>query len=134
MSGSIYKIGAIITEQKKLLVVRKDVPGGTEWIMPGGKPEGREKPFETLKRELREELQLEVVRASFFGRFKETAVFEGVPLLVDAYVVVVRGVPTPSSEITECTLIDRSYNEKGVILGAVLEKLIVPRLISEGLM
>lgn len=49
----IDKVGGIILRGKKLLVVRKRTKDNREeYIIPGGKREGNETDFETLKREL----------------------------------------------------------------------------------
>lgn len=78
--NAINKIGALIFRKKNFLVVKKNVPNRTEYILPGGKPEGNENSLETLKRELMEELCVEVTKANFLGEFEDIATFEGVPL------------------------------------------------------
>ena len=50
----IDKVGGIILKDKMILVQRKK-NNREECIIPGGKREGQETDFETLKRELREE-------------------------------------------------------------------------------
>ena len=49
----IDKVGGIILRGKELLVVKKRTKDNREeYIIPGGKREGNETDFETLKREL----------------------------------------------------------------------------------
>ncbi len=64
----IDKVGGVILKGKKLLVVRKRTKDNREeYIIPGGKREGNESDFETLKRELSEEIQVELIETSPFG-------------------------------------------------------------------
>ncbi|UPT64918.1 MAG: NUDIX domain-containing protein [Hyphomonadaceae bacterium JAD_PAG50586_4] len=60
----VNKIGLAIIEDDRLLLVRK--AGLEQLILPGGKPEGDETDTETIVREIREELECEVVLHSLF--------------------------------------------------------------------
>lgn len=131
---SIHKIGAVILNDRKILVVRKYVAGRVEYIIPGGRSEDGETHEDTLRRELREELQLEVESYRLFGSFSETAVFEGIPINMDVYFVETTGVPHCDSEIKELLWIDRDYETQDIKLGTVLGKHVIPMLISQGLM
>lgn len=130
---SIYKVGAIIIKNGHILVVKKDIPGQQEYILPGGKAEGSEEPLETLQRELREELDIELVDTQWFGRFQEVATFENVPLLMDVYIVNIKGDPSPHSEIQDCLWIDRTYRQRGILLGNVLERQIITELMKRSI-
>ena len=134
MEKPIHKVGAAILRDKKLLVVRKLREDRVVYILPGGKAEAHEEPLQTLTRELREELQIELVSASYLRRFRANAVFEDAPLAIDVYLVDFEGIPTPDSEIKECVWIDRTYRERGINLSPVLDVDIVPYLVSRGLM
>lgn len=96
--------------------------------------EDYETPIEALTRELKEELDVELIDANFFGRIHEVAVFEEVPLTMDLYTVQFVGVPAPHSEIAECLWIDRNYGDVAIELSPALERELVPRLLKEGLM
>ena len=57
----IDKVGGAIIKDKKILVQRKK-NNRAECIIPGGKRKDGETDFETLKRELWEELDVELVK------------------------------------------------------------------------
>jgi len=131
--GAIFKVGALIVQDGKLLVVRKRTADDrTEYIMPGGRKEGYETDQETIERELLEELQVRVISIEHFGSFDEIAVFENIPIHIEAYSVTISGTPVPSSEIKEYIWIDRDYAASGILLGSVLARHVVPRLSEAG--
>lgn len=129
----IDKVGGIILKNKKILVQRKK-NNREECIIPGGKREGRETDFETLKRELMEELTVELIDMKFIGGYDDIAVFSDKPIHVQAYLVEVRGKIKCNNEIKEAIWIDRNYKEEGIKVGSILGKYIIPELIKQGLM
>ena len=99
-TAALDKIGWIILKDKRLLVVQKKTKDNrSEFIFPGGKREGSESDLETLARELNEELQVELVSAEPFGGFDDIAIFENVPIHIEAYIANVTGEPRCDSEI-----------------------------------
>lgn len=130
----IYKIGAIILDAGRLLVVRKKGADRSEYIIPGGKPEGSEEPKQTLVRELQEELQVGVMSISYFATFRETAIFERVPMTMAVYVTEVVGTPVAAAEIDDIQWIDRYYAKSGIALGTVLSRHVIPALVHRGQM
>lgn len=60
---------ALLISGDRVLVVRRppDRPFPHQWEFPGGKVEFGEHPWDALRRELREELNLRVTRGRFFG-------------------------------------------------------------------
>ena len=70
----IDKVGGVILKDKQILVQRKKNKR-EECIIPGGKRKGKETDFETLKRELQEELTVDLVSAEFFGGYDDIACF-----------------------------------------------------------
>lgn len=127
----IDKIGGIILKDKKLLVVQKKTKDNRpEYIIPGGKREGNETDIETLSRELKEEIQVDLVGTKPFGGFDDIAVFENIPIHIEVYYADIEGEPKCDSEIKSLVWIDRDYKEQGIELGSVLGKYVVPKLIE----
>jgi len=136
-SGTVRmtKIGAVIQDDtRRLLVVKKHVPGRDTYIIPGGLPEGTETQQETLERELLEELGVKVVSSVLFGNYEEPSEFEDAILSMTVFDVTIEGVPSPQSEIIDALWIDRNYAAKGVSIGSTLANHVVPRLIELGRM
>ena len=82
----IDKVGGVILKDKKILVQRKK-NNREECIIPGGKREGNETDFETLKRELDEELDVELLNAEFLGGYDDIACFSDEHFLIQKSVV-----------------------------------------------
>lgn len=61
---------AIIKKEEKFLIAKRKIGGvvGGKWEFPGGKMECNESPRECLKRELKEELNIEVAVGDFFNQ------------------------------------------------------------------
>lgn len=129
----IDKVGGIILKDKKILVQRKK-NNREECIIPGGKREGNETDFETLKRELYEELDVELLNAKFIGGFDDIAVFSNEPIHVQTYIAEIKGKIKCKNEIKEAIWIDRNYIEQGIEVGSILGKYVIPELVKKGFM
>jgi len=129
----IDKVGGIILKDKKILVQRKN-NNREECIIPGGKREGNETDFKTLKRELLEELTVELLEAEFLGEYFDKACFSDKPISVKTYLTKVKGEIICANEIKEAIWIDRNYQQKNIKLGSILEKHVIPELIKRNLM
>ena len=120
----IHKIGAIILNNKRILVGKKH----DKFIIPGGRIEAGENYVDCLKRELREEFGVDVLSHEYFGTFEDEAALDpGMKIKMDVYLVGVKGKPRASGEITEALYMN-SKNKNSVKLGSILEKFVIPEL------
>lgn len=129
----IDKVGGVILKDNKILVQRKN-NNREECIIPGGKREGKETDFETLKRELQEELSVELVEVEYIGTYQDFAVFSGKPLQVITYIATIKGEIKCNNEIKEAIWIDRNYKKQGIKVGSILGEHVIPELIKRNLM
>lgn len=99
----IERISWILLQDGKLLAVRS--AGKTAWYIPGGKREPGETDAETLIREVKEELNVELLPDSIrlYGVFEGPAhgKAEGTVVRLSCYTADYTGVLTPSSEVEE---------------------------------
>ncbi len=129
----IDKVGGVILKDKKILVQRKN-NNREECIIPGGKRKNGESDFETLKRELYEELTVDLVDTEFIGGYDDIAVFSNEPIHVQTYIATIKGDIKCNNEIKEAIWIDRDYAKKGIKVGSILGEHVIPKLIERGLM
>ncbi|MGV9001809.1 MAG: NUDIX domain-containing protein [Candidatus Saccharimonadaceae bacterium] len=114
---------AIIIKNKKLLLLTGH--GADFYWTPGGGVEGDETPIEALHREVKEELNEDIIT------FTEYFTYDYEDQHVSSYIVTVSGGFRVSSEITGYiwySLGDKQKLSKG------LEFVLLPKLIKDGLM
>jgi len=126
----IEKVGAAIVRNKKVLVVRKAGQPSPEFFTAGGKIEEGETHYQTLARELKEELGVDVERLEYLGSYRDVAVFEAVPIVIHAYYVEVTGEPRPSAEIRELKWIGKS--DADISVSSIMANQIIPELERSG--
>ncbi len=95
MKTVIVTAGVIVQEEKVLVAQRReDVPHGLLWEFPGGKVKEGEEPREALRRELKEELDVEAEVGEIFD-----AVFHPYPaypvFLLVYHCRIMKGDPKP---------------------------------------
>ena len=129
----IDKVGGVILKDKKILVQRKK-NDREECIIPGGKRKENETDFETLKRELQEELTINLIGAEFLGGYDDIACFSNEPIHVQTYLAKIEGEIKCNNEIKEAIWIDKNYREQGIKVGSILGEHVIPKLIERGLM
>ena len=64
-------VGGLIYQNKKILICQRKKEGdhSLKWEFPGGKLNNFEENQEALKRELKEELNIEIIKMSFFDEY-----------------------------------------------------------------
>lgn len=124
---SIEKVGAAIVRNNKVLVVRKEGQPSSEFFTAGGKIEQGETHYQTLVREVKEELGVDIRHSEYIGTFHDQAVFEEVPIIIYAYYVEVVGEPRPSAEISELKWIGRD-DKSGSPISSIMIHQIIPEL------
>lgn len=125
--NTIHKIGAIILKDKKILVGKKR----DKYIIPGGIVEEGEDHTNCLKRELKEELDVNLISTEFFGTFEDEAALDpGMKIKMHVYYATIKGEPKASAEIKELMYVD-SKNQSDIKLGSILEKFVIPELIKK---
>lgn len=129
----IDKVGGVILKDKKILVQRKK-NDREECIIPGGKRKENENDFETLKRELQEELTVNLIGAEFLGEYDDIACFSNEPIHVQTYFAQIEGKIKCNNEIKEAIWIDKNYRKQGIKVGSILGEHVIPKLIEMGLM
>lgn len=99
----IDKVALLYVKDGKILSTRSK--GKDKYYLPGGKREGDEADLETLAREIREELSVDLVEATarFYGTFEAQAhgKEEGVLVKMTCYTTEFEGEPKADSEIAE---------------------------------
>ncbi len=127
----IDKVALIFVRNKKLLSV---VPKGKNvFYMPGGKREAGESDEQTLMREIKEEMSVNIITESikYYGTFEAEAHDQKKGTVVRAicYTAAFEGEPKPSSEIESIAWLSSADANKVPPLG----KLILADLKKKGL-
>ncbi|NMP26162.1 NUDIX domain-containing protein [Rahnella sp. SAP-1] len=128
---TIIKCSAIIIRNRSLLLTRKQ--GTTIFISPGGKPLQGEDHLSCLRREIREELNVEAAEIRPFGLFHGIAEFESVAIENHVYQVEVVGQPVASSEIAEIAWVNYRKPPCEVGVASVFRDNVLPLLYQKEL-
>ncbi|MBW2973445.1 NUDIX domain-containing protein [Candidatus Woesearchaeota archaeon] len=128
---TIRKAGALIINDKKLLIVKPK--GKPYFINPGGKYEAGETAENCLRRELKEELQVNVTSMKHFKTYTvDKAAHSNHPLILELYFVKISGKIIPSSEIAIFQWMSKAdFDARKFNTPSSFEKYI-PDLIKEG--
>ena len=94
-------VAAIFSEHNKVLAMKRAAhkPAAGKWEFPGGKIEPGETPEQAIKREIREELNIEITSLAHFDNSKTiTAEWE---VELDCFLVESDSMPTESTDYDE---------------------------------
>ena len=128
------RIAGMVVEDGKLLMLRgKNHP---ELWTPGGKVDEGESDEECLKRELMEEMGVELVEANFFREYSSPSFYNPTKFttLQRVYITKIKGELVPAMEIKDHIWLtkDDFYNGKYPMIDITKDK-ILPDLIKEGI-
>lgn len=127
----IVKCAAIIISQQSLLLTRKR--GTTVFISPGGKPLAGEDHLSCLRRELQEELGVQIKYFKPFGLFHGRAEFESVAIENHVYHVEIAGLPRAGSEIEEIAWVNYRKPPCEIAVGSIFRDNVMPLLYQQEL-
>lgn len=129
----IWKAAAVMIKDRKLLVNKSHKYDF--YLSPGGKIEAGETPEESLIRELKEEMNVEVTRDDFYHLNTVEAPATNDPskvLRMEIFMVESwKGELLPSNEIEEIKWIDSTYPVENV--GSIITRHIIPDLKAKNL-
>lgn len=133
----ITKASAILIRDRKVLIVRKK--GLDTWISLGGKPEPGETMEDALRREVKEEVGLELSEEPKEYHISPIEPVAGKPeltIIIYTYLISADGEPklNPEDNVEELHWLSRAEFESGEFeLGSVLQQFVVPKLIEDDL-
>jgi 8-oxo-dGTP diphosphatase len=124
--------GIIIHSDKVLMQLGK---GYKELWTPGGKVDGNETDEECLRRELQEELGIEILDFKFFKEYLTEDFYTGKYKIIERiYLIKINGEPKPNAEIESIVWLTKDdYLNKKFPMIPHTEKDLIPDLISEGI-
>lgn len=130
----IRKSTAIIIKNKKLLLVTNKDRQVFFWT-PGGKLDKGETPEQALRRELKEELNIEVTKETHYFTYLSKKEEDNKPRKVYCYFIQYSGNPSCQSEIKELLWVSKKDIENNTVkLQQGVSLHLIPRLINDGLL
>lgn len=125
----------IFNKDRELLVLRKKTPNNRkECILPGGKREKGENDEQTLRRELFEELGVEIDSLTYYKQYLDKAIFEeGEDFQQTTYITKLNSNNiNVENEIKEALWIKSDYENIGIVCNPTLKLKIILDLIKDG--
>jgi 8-oxo-dGTP diphosphatase len=128
-TGTVLRViaAAVLGPRGLLLVSKRAAP--EVFYLPGGKPEPDEAPLDCLRRELREELGVDIERAHPFVEVRAPAALEGVEMWMSVFLARLAGVPAPAAEIAALRWWP---HEPALGLAPAVRDFVIPRLRGSG--
>ncbi|MFC0561544.1 NUDIX hydrolase [Halalkalibacter alkalisediminis] len=122
----IKKVGAAIINNGRLLAVsKKESPDF--FMLPGGKIEAGESEIDALRRELKEEISVELISYKHLGKYL-TIVMDGKEKLeLSVYETLYKGDPIPDNEIADIKWLPLD-SEKSKFIGSGITDFTLPTL------
>lgn len=121
-------IAATVLSARGLLLVSKRAAPGV-FYLPGGKPEPHEEALACLRRELREELRVDIVAATPLFEVRARAALERATMDMTVFLTKVRGTPAVGAEISDLAW----WPERiGVEVAPAVRDVVIPRLEALG--
>jgi len=127
--SDIHKVAGVLLRDGKLLVAREE--GKDTFMIPGGKIDEGENKEETLIRELKEELSVDVIGKVFLDTFRRKAHGKDCDVVMYCYFVDHVGDIKANSEIEDLRWVGK---DSDVPIGSVIKECIIPKLVEMDLM
>jgi 8-oxo-dGTP diphosphatase len=128
------RVSAVIIREKKILLVRGNSGFYKDfYFTPGGKIEEGEDDIEALNRELKEELSIESVKATYFFEYVANGWAGGMQKVKCYFVNLKIEDIILASEIGKMIWYGREdFEEKKIAFSPSMAEFLIPRLIEEG--
>ena len=127
------RVAAIIIKDKKILLVRDTQ--ADFFSMPGGGIDAGEDHQTALRRELQEELCVDLVTANFYFSFDLINQTYLVPQVDHVYITSIESTPTPAAEVCELGwFTGEQIKTKAVKTPTAFYEKLLPKLIEDGLL
>jgi len=124
----ISRPSALIIRDKKVLLVTHANMGDSFWTVPGGRINPDETDEQGLRREIMEEIGVELIS------MKNYLEFELPDRHVKVFLVEISGEPSIRNEIKHMFWLSRDdFEKKTIPIGGHLKSLLIPKLIQENL-
>ena len=127
------RIAGIIIQEGKLLMLRGR--GYPELWTPGGKIDQNETDEECLKRELKEEIKADLIKAKFFKEYSSQSFYHPQNTTVQrVYITEIKGNPVPAAEIDSFVWLSmEDFKKHTYPMIPVTQNEIIPDLIEQGI-
>lgn len=117
-------IAAAVVDQGRLLLVSKRAAPDV-YYLPGGKPEPGESPLACLRREVREELSVELRALVPFARLRAPAALEPRQMHMTVFLAKLAGAPVRAAEIASIAWWPA---ERDIELAPAVRDVVIPQL------
>jgi 8-oxo-dGTP diphosphatase len=122
-------VAAAVLSDRGLLLVSKRASPAVHYL-PGGKPEAGEAPLDCLAREVREELNCQVLEPRLFAEVRARAALEDLDMHMTVYLARLDGTPAAAREIASVVW----WPTTEVALAPAVSTQVIPELRRHGLL